>query len=438
MNFRLRDYILFPAAIYQHHKFLQESQYWSQEKRRAWTQERLYKTLQFSVNHVPYYKKTLGPFKPRFNLMIDKLDLSELPILTKDTVRKEFKALVADNLNDKRVRTDKTSGSTGAPMQFLLDNESDIKQFASIWRVLNWCGYKFGDKYASLDTTYEKKTKALTAYDLRQNCLHTPFVNLNKENIESYVKKLKRFNPALIKSYPSSLALACYWLKEKQINDFRPKAILTCAETFLDKQREIISEVLQCPVFDFYGQNERACLISTCEEGRYHIHEEYSFVELQNDVDDTGLGENSAQIITTSFDNFAMPLIRYQTNDRVLLNNAASCGCSRTYKTIAKIIGRIEDAIITPEGRKVTRMDVPFKYSPGIQEAQILQNNVNSIEVKIIKSSDFQQVDIDTLLHHLQQRLGDSMKINFHYVADIPLGPNGKKKFIVSKINKKL
>ncbi len=435
MNFRLRDYILYPLAIKSHHDFLQKSQYWSSEERRRWTQERLDQILRYAVKNVPYYKRTLSPFEPYFNEMIDNLDLRSLPIITKDIIRKHYKELISEKSSDFRPRMDRTSGSTGTPMQFLLDKKSDINNFAAVWRVLNWTGYKFGKRYASIDTTFEKQTKRLSVYDIKQNCIHLPFVNLNKNNVKEFIKILQKFNPTVIKSYPSALALLCHWIQATGI-DYRPKAILTCAEPLLEHQKKTINEILQCPIFDYYGQNERACLVSTCEKGSYHIHEEYSFVELIRKNNQPLISGEQAQIIATTFDNFAMPLIRYQTNDIAVLDHNLSCECGRTYKTIEKVIGRSEDYILTPEGRHVTRMDVPFKYTLGIQEAQIVQKQVDKIEIRIIKSPTFQQKDLDDLLHHLRLRLGQSMEIEFKFINELLVGENGKKKFIISEMSK--
>lgn len=436
MKFRLRDYLLYPLAIKRQHQLLKESQYRSAEKRRSYIQEKLDRTLRHAIKNIPYYKRTLTPFEPRFNEMVDRLDLSELPVITKDIIRQHYHELTVDNSSRIRSREDRTSGSTGAPMRFLLDTSSDIANFAAIWRMLNWAGYKFGNRFASIIPNMEKETKKEYLYDFRQNCLQFPFVNLKKNKIHQYVKLLRKANPVFIKSYASTLALFAHWVQEAGINDFRPKAVLTSAETLLDHQREIISEVLQCPVYDFYGQNERACLISTCEHLRYHIHEEYSFVELMGDTKLPPAVGEPAQIIATTFDNFVMPFIRYQTNDMAVTDDNTPCQCGRTYKTVKNIIGRVDDVIYTPEGLQVARLDNTFKDSPGIQEAQFVQKQIDKIQINMVRSPSFQQQDLDNLLRRLNYRLGETMQIDFNFVNAIPLGKNGKRKFIVSEMRK--
>jgi phenylacetate-CoA ligase len=369
--------------------------------------------------------------------MIDRLDLRELPLLTKETIRNHYRELCADNSQQYRPTPTHTSGSTGTPTQFLLDRQSNIAHFASIWRVLNWTGYRFGNRFADL-TGHVFKNDGLAEYDIRLNCLRLSSFNFKKGNIPFYVERLKKFNPFLIKAYPSSLDLFCRWMNEIHIDDYRPKVVLTCAESLLDHQRTMIEETFQCPVFDFYNQNERAALISTCENNRYHIHEEYSYVELVETSGEYGTPDRMGEIVATSFHNFAMPLIRYKTDDLASIPDSTPCECHRTYKSIEKIIGRVEDVVVTPDGCYVGRLDAAFKYSPGIRMSQIVQDTVDEIHVRLVKSASCSQEDIDTVERELRARLGTRIGIVFRFVEAIPPGENGKVKFVISKPGKEV
>jgi phenylacetate-CoA ligase len=434
MIFRLRDFVFYPMAIRSFRNFIEGSQYWQPDRRRSWVQEKLEKTLWHAVTNVPYYRRTLAPFKERFKDMVDRLDLRELPCLTKEAIKNHYRELCADNYEQYKTSSTHTSGSTGTPTQFLLDSQSNVSHFASIWRVLNWTGYRFGDRFADM-TGYVIKDNKLFKYDWRLNCVHLSSFNFKKEYMPLYVGQLKKFKPVLIKAYPSALDLFCRWLHDIGTQGYRPKAVLTCAETLLDHQKAVIAEILQCPVYDFYNQNERAALISTCEHGRYHIHEEYSFVEILNAENPS---ETVAPIATTSFHNYAMPLIRYQTNDLATIDRDGLCQCKRTYKTVNKIIGRIEDIVITPDGRYVGRLDAAFKYSPGILMSQIIQKTTDEIRVRLVKASNFSQKDIDRIEQGLRERLGDVLKITYDFVESIQPARNGKVQFVISAVGKEL
>lgn len=433
MIFRLRDYAFSPLEILRARDRLEASQFWSPERRRGWVQAQLERTLDHAVRNVPWYRQTLGPFASRFPEMIDRLDLSELPLLPKEAVRNHFGELCADGYAHYHPSFTETSGSTGTPTRFMLDRASNIEHFAAIWRVLNWTGYHFGQRYADL-TGYLPRSDGLAARDIRTHCLHLSSFNFKKEHMAEYVRMLKQFRPVLVKAYPSAIELFCGWLRELGIDDYHPPAVLTCAESLLDHQRQVVAEVLGCPIYDFYNQNERACLVSTCEEGSYHIHEEYSLIEL---VPPTagGAEEDVRAIVATTFHNRAMPLIRYQTDDLAEVGGpGGSCACGRSYATVARIVGRVEDIVITPDGRHVGRLDAAFKTSPGIRLSQVVQDSPEAIEVRIVPAASFGQGDLDRLEEALRARLGGAIGIDYTLVDEIPPGKNGKVKFMVSNL----
>lgn len=438
MLFKLRNYILHPTAILKARRMLTESQYWDPEKRREWIQEQLDRILQHAVKNVPYYRRTLKPYESRFNDMIDRLDLSELPMITKDIVKEHFSELCADNGGKFHPVPVYTSGTTGTPTKFLLDSKTYVMHFASLWRMLNWTGYRFGNRFADLTGQYLTiKNNRLYKYSPVLNCLYLSSSNFKREYIPLHVKKLKKFNPFLIKGYPSALDLFCRWMREMGMDDFHSKVVLSCAETLQDYQKKIIQGVLKSNVFDFYNQNECVTLISTCEKGKYHIHEEYSFVELLKTSDISGGSNNTKSVVATTFHNYAMPLIRYQTDDFVTVDENGTCECGRTYKTVKKIIGRINEFIITPEGNFVPfPVDYNYNTAQGIRQSQIFQENIHEILVRIVKGNSFSKKDLDIIEDSLSDRIGNKIKIKFEFVDSIIPGKNGKTQFVVSKIGR--
>jgi phenylacetate-CoA ligase len=100
---------------------------------------------------------------------------------------------------------------------------------------------------------------------------------------------------------------------------------------------------------------------------------------------------------------------------------------------VRNIIGRIEDVIITPDGRHVGRLDAAFKASPGVRLSQIVQDSVDTLEVRIVKGVSFQQSDVDKIEDGLRTRLGNEIEIRFAFVDSIPPGTNGKIQFVISK-----
>ncbi len=432
MIFRLRDFIRHPVRIYKFRKFLEESQFWPPERLEKWRLERLRRTISHAFSNVPYYRDMAAELGISSEDIKTFDDLRKLPLLSREDVVDNFDRLKADNIQKFEPLLSHTSGSTGTAMRFYLDMHTNVLEFASLWRVLSWTGYRFGQKYANLHGRVTKDHR-LWEYDWRLNCLHLSSFNFKKKNIPLYVEKLRKFKPVLIKAYPSSMSLFARWIEELGIEPYRPKAVVCSSETLLDHHRDVIKRVFDCPVHDFYGQNERAALISTCPMGRYHIHQEYSHVEILDENGNPAQPGRAGEIVTTSFHNFAMPLIRYRTRD-LAIPSAEKCPCGRPYPVVERIIGRIEDIIVTPDGRHVGRMDAAFKYSKGIRMSQIVQEDVSSLTVKIVRGEGYDSEQERILIKEMRDRLGDEIDINIEYVDDIPAGINGKIRFVVSKV----
>jgi phenylacetate-CoA ligase len=303
---------------------------------------------------------------------------------------------------------------------------------------LNWAGYRFGNRFADL-TGHAPKINRFYEYNLFLNCLHFSTFDFQKDHVPLYLDKLRRFNPVLIKAYPSAIALFCRWMDELKVNSYHCDTVLTCAESLLDFQKATIKKVLHSYVYDFYNQNERAGLISTCEKESYHIHEEYSFVELLGNGSEINGQDDAKMIVTTTFHNYAMPLIRYQTDDLAKPTAKTGCECGRTYKTVKKIVGRINDLIVTPNGNHMSMpMGDMFDTALGVRQSQIVQECIDQLCVKIVKAQSFSQKDLDLIDYSLRERLGREMRIRYEFVDSITPGQNGKTKFIISKLGRQV
>jgi phenylacetate-CoA ligase len=209
---------------------------------------------------------------------------------------------------------------------------------------------------------------------------------------------------------------------------------MTTAETLHDYQRDMIEDVFQCKVRDQYGCTEMAIFVCQCENGRYHINSEYGIVEVVDEMGDTVRAGKEGEVLCTGFVNATMPLIRYRLGDRVTLSENQNCECGRKFPVIDKILGRIDDVLVTPDGRPLGRLDPIFKGTHGIYETQIIQKDIDSLEFKVVKDRNFRPEHIDELIYEIKKRTGNSMKIEVTYVDEIVKDENGKFRSVVSML----
>ena len=126
-----------------------------------------------------------------------------------------------------------------------------------------------------------------------------------------------------------------------------------------------------------------------------------------------------------------MPLIRYEIGDiGSLTDDKCQCGCR--YTILKSVEGRIDDVIITEDGKKIGRLDHIFKGIKGIREGQIIQLSVNKFKLKLVKDSGSLNLDEKLLVANLKNRVGEHVDVSVEYVSKIQRTSRGKFKGVIS------
>ncbi len=252
-------------------------------------------------------------------------------------------------------------------------------------------------------------------------------------NLGHYYEKLVEINPPELIGYPSSLFILAKYCKKNSLTGIKPKAVITTAETLLAQQRELLTEVFGCPVFDQYGCTEMALFVSQCEYGEYHLHPEHGFLEVLNEDGKPVAPGETGRAVCTGFVNMAMPLIRYDLGDQVVMSEKL-CLCGRPFPVVQQIVGRIDDILVAPDGRPLGRLDPVFKGLTGIYETQIIQNDRQSLKILMVVDSAFTENNMQEFRYELRKRVGTNMELNIEFVNEIPKDSNGKFRAVVSTI----
>jgi phenylacetate-CoA ligase len=210
------------------------------------------------------------------------------------------------------------------------------------------------------------------------------------------------------------------------------KGITTSAETLFAEQREVIETAFGVPIFDQYGAAEMCVFVGQCREGTYHIHIDYGIIEFLRDDGTPAPAGEEAEIVCTGLINPVMPLIRYRIGDRAVLSDE-TCKCGSIFPIVENVLGRIDDVIITPDGKQVGRLSPVFKGLP-VKEVQYIQRDKNSVIVQIVKTEGYTVETEKQSIHELRKRLGNEIAIQLKYVESIPRGEGGKLKSIISHI----
>ncbi len=141
-------------------------------------------------------------------------------------------------------------------------------------------------------------------------------------------------------------------------------------------------------------------------------------------------------MVCTGLLNADMPLIRYEVGDRGAIAPPDSiCPCGRSLPILQKVEGRMDDVILTPDGRRIGRLDPVFKGEMPVREAQIIQERLDLLQIRFVPDSSYRPADGKDLVRRLRERVGN-VDVRLEPVNHIPRTANGKFRAVINKLEK--
>ena len=443
----------YPRSFWIYVRHLRPSQQLTTATIEARQMTRLRGLLHDATRHVPYYRDLfarLGATPEDFRTLAD---LRRLPVLTKQQVRDDPYQFLHDHTHPRRLIEDHTSGSTGQPLEFYLTAEQKAWDMACAIRFWHWIGYRTGARIAAFRHYQPSSPTALPwNYERHSNTLFFSVYDMTPDNLRRYAAEFNRFRPQYVRGYPSSIFAFAQFAASEGLPLHTPRAVLTSSETLAPEMRAVIERVLQCPVYDWWGSNERLGTACQCEQrGPYHVNAEAGILELVPEQScgtgpiTCGSGLPAAtgmepppslhRLVATGLLNHAMPLIRYDLGDYAV-PATAPCACGRGLPSLERILGRANDLIITGEGKRIpsVRFYTIFETHTAIRQFQVQQTAPDAVQVRLVAPRPLASADLDRLRIELTRFLGDQVRLQFDYVADIPPEPSGKLRNVISLV----
>jgi phenylacetate-CoA ligase len=422
--------------------FLQESQWWSQDKLEEYQMQQLINLLHHAYNNVPYYRRIFNERDLKPEDIKDFNDLKRLSYLEKDDFKKHFMELIATNINSKYLPMTRTSGTSGKPLQFYQDFLEYEKEWAFLCHQWSRAGYNPGDPWVELRGSIIKGQKPI---DYRPTQFGkvlrlSPKID-SKEIVGFYIEKMQQFGARFLRGYPSAIAIFSSLIKQYGFSvPFRLKAVLFASEAIYPWETEIVEEIFSCRIFSFYGMAEHVVIAGQCE-GTYDYHciPQYGITEID---------PKTKEIIGTSFLNYVNPFIRYRTTDIASEPIHSGCSeCGRQYSPVFPgVEGRIGDFIISPKGVLVSPMVITrhfsqeFKVFETIKNTQIVQKSLDHIKLRVVCWDNCDQnvleAELKQICQGLQNILDFDKKIETEIVESEQLFKPGKFKWIISDVSK--
>ncbi len=420
--------------------FYKETENWDEKKRRQYQTEQLRKIINYSYEHVPFYKKRFDSCGVKPDDIKNKEDLKKLPYLTKDDIRKAGTDLISDEYEIDDLFIHPTSGSTGTPLTLYSGHDAVIKSFNFAWAKCRPGVRRNVDKLAhftglEIVKPEQKKPPFWRMNYASKQRLYSIF-HMNDNTIPYYLEDLKKFKPVWLQGYPSAIyTLAEYIIRNNYDFSYSPKAVITSAEQCLPEYRQAIEKAFNTRIWDEYGQGEMCGFAFECECGKLHEKIVYSVMEFIPVREENGM--QVYELICTSFINKAWPLIRYRVGDLALIDPNAKCPYNNPGRIIEKIYGRTSHFLLTSNGFKISNISVMAKKCRNVKFLQAIQKEKGKVILNAVPEPEYdKENDEPFMVEQFRKKLGgdERMQISVEYSSEPVLTKRGKFLMIISEI----
>lgn len=425
------------AGVFSHLAELQANERLSEAALDDLQWDKTRRLLEHARDHTPYYAALFSRHGIDVKRVCELRDLSAIPLLTKDILRRHAQDLVS---RDKRATTGaswaSSSGSTGQPVAFLQSRDFALRARAHQLRNYAWCGYRVGDRFTLFwgsELYFRSKQLIDNVEHAITNRREFNTFRLTPQMVDRYADHIMRFRPTLISSYPSSLHVIARHLAGRGLKP-QPCVVQATSEVLTPELRAFFAEHLNARVFDKYGSRETNVIAHECphHEGM-HINVENTLVEFLGPDGAPVQPGSRGDVVVTNLNNHAMPLIRFAIGDLgVPLEGTCSCGIR--LRRMASLGGRVVDMIRTEDGSVVDAYLFSYllmKY-PCIHTFQVVQDRLSRVVIRIRLETPAPEGFEREVRRRVQEHTGPALDVDIEYVAEIPLAASGKHRTTIS------
>ena len=370
--------------------YQQEFETMPAEERKKLQSEKLVKQVKHVYENVAYYRDLMDKagVKPEDIHGIE--DLHKLPFLSKADLRDAYPyGLLAKPLSEC-VRIHSTSGTTGRRVvAFYTQHDVDLWEDCCA-RAIMAAG---GDKNDVCQVAYGYGLftggAGLHGGSHKVGCLTLP---MSSGNTERQIQFMADLGATILCCTPSYAAYLGESLKEAGYTpDTIPlKAGIFGAEPWTEEMRRGIEATLGIKAYDIYGLTETTgpgVAFECSEQTGMHVNEDHFYPEIIDpDTGEVLPDGEKGELVFTSLDKEAFPLLRYRTRDICVLSRK-KCSCGRTLVKMAKPMGRTDDMLII-RGVNVFPSQIETVllnegYQPNYQIVVDRVNNNDTFEVNV-------------------------------------------------------
>ncbi len=370
--------------------FQEEIETASREKILEIQNEKIVKQVRHVYDNVKYYRDLMDAkgVTPDDIKSVD--DIKKLPFLSKEDLRIAYPyGLLGTDLKNC-VRIQSTSGTTGRRVvAFYTQADIDLWEECCARAIVAAGGTN--EDVCQVCYGYGLFTggPGLNGGSHKVGCLTLP---MSSGNTERQIQFMMDLGATILCCTPSYAAYIGESLAEMgyKPEDNKLKAGIFGAEPWTEEMRRSIEKSLGIKAYDIYGLTETSGpgVSFECEEQTgMHINEDHFYAEIIDPETGEVLPEGEkGELVFTSLDKEAFPLLRYRTRDICVLTRK-KCSCGRTHVKMSKPMGRSDDMMII-RGVNVFPSQIEAVllkegYPPNYQILVDRVNNTDTLDINV-------------------------------------------------------
>lgn len=418
----------------------EEREWDSEDNIKAYQTEKIISLVRHAYNTVPFYRNLYNEHGVLPDDVKSLGDIKKLPLISKSVIKKNINKMISSNWDMSKMIRMQTGGSTGEPMPFYWTKTQKDLITASAFKNYRMTGWNFFNRTmffsaSPIDIRINQRINKKIKNILKREMV-IPFFGVSQDQFKIIKKKIENYKPQVVMGFVSSLYLYAQWLIANNYSDVKIPIIVQMAEKVEEFQIDTIERAFNGKFFKHYGSREMIGIGVECNNHNgLHINHDTMYVELLKDNMDVGVGETGEFVMTSLF-SYGMPLIRYKIGD-IGKRLGQKCDCGRSSWLGDVTEGRIQDIISTTDGTYISSAFFPHLFkevSNSVAQYQVIQKNIESIDIKIIKLPGYDKEIENFLRAQILRVTGKTINLNFKYVKKIELEKSGKFRAVKSEI----
>ncbi|MBK9085333.1 MAG: phenylacetate--CoA ligase family protein [Sterolibacteriaceae bacterium] len=417
---------------------LSASQWQTAEALRKQQWEHLREIVRYAGRNCPFYAQRFAAAGIDDNLK-DWQDFRRIPLLSKNEIRDNTDALISREFKRSELVEARTGGSTGTALTIFADRRFQELRNSAAMRSDQWAGWEIGMKVAAIwgNPPVADSLKAKLRNLLLDRYIYLDTMDIREASVGRFVEQWRRERPQVLFGHSHSLFILATLLEKLGVSDLRPRGIISTSMQLLDPERQVMERVFGCRVTNRYGCEEVSLIACECERhDGLHLNMDHVAVEFLRDDGSQAEQGDDANIVVTELVNRGMPLIRYRVGDMGVPTDR-QCACGRGLPLMSRVTGRRADFLKRRDGSLVAGVSLverTLTAIAGIEQMQLVQDRLDSIEVRIVRDAQFDEAAERALLGEMQSVFGDDTEIRISMVDALDQTPSGKYRFSICNV----